>query len=182
MKKDSMKELCVFDLDGTLIAHDTFARLVKVNLFRKPSLLLTALKRRVGFINRAEFARKAEIALSDILNSQLCIDRICNCIQSEVIESRLALMREWKKRGATTILLSASPAAYVVPLGKKLGFDQSFGSTIFDGKFRHLHGNEKRRFVDQNFPTAYWKRAFAIADDVSDRSLLETFEKYEWVD
>ncbi|MGX1786696.1 HAD-IB family phosphatase [Bosea sp. NPDC055332] len=172
-----MKDLCVFDLDGTLIAHDSFAELVRQNLTRDPLLLAAALLRRLRLLDRAGFATQAHRRLGRQFASRETVTALCARLQAAVIADRLALLDEWKARGATTVLLSASPNDYVEPLGRLLGFDHAFGSSFVGGAYQHLHGEGKLRFIDERFPAATWRRAFAIADHPSDDPLLARFEQ-----
>jgi phosphoserine phosphatase len=177
MTETGMNSIAVFDLDGTLIPYDSFSRLVRGNLLKMPSLLIAALLRRSGKLDRLQFAQKAQFILHDLLSSTKETDALCSEIIAAIPHDRRRLIEQWKTSGAMTILLSASPADYVVPLGQKLGFDQSFGSGDFHGVFRHLHGIGKRQFIDENFPASQWRRAFAIADHPSDEALLEAFDE-----
>lgn len=172
-----MKDLCVFDLDGTLIPFDSFAHLVRKNLWKNPTLLGVAMARRLGALDRAGFAERAQFALRATLGSSRQVNAMIEALVSAIVPERIALERHWRGRGATTVLLSASPAAYVVPLGSALGFDLSFGSCLKGGTFHHLHGEGKRAFVDEEFPASQWRRAFAMADHPSDEALLVCFDE-----
>ena len=46
----------------------------------------------------------------------------------------LALVRAEKEKGRTTVLVSASPEIYAVPVGQALGFDHSFGTRVVYGE------------------------------------------------
>ncbi|WP_306048668.1 HAD-IB family phosphatase [Oceaniradius stylonematis] len=176
-----MRDLCVFDLDGTLIPHDSFGRLVRRNLRRRPLLLVAALARRARIMSRQRFAAlchsvlRAELAAS--ANAGL-VDEVL----AAIIPERRAVIERWRAKGAHLVLLSASPEDYVEKVGAELGFDAAFGSHwADDGRYVHLHGKGKRVFVDRTYPVTQWRRAYAIADAPHDRWLLESFEIAEYV-
>jgi HAD superfamily phosphoserine phosphatase-like hydrolase len=175
-----MRDLCVFDLDGTLIAHDSFGQLVKKYAFQRPSLLFAALARRSGMLSRGSFARIAHGRLLDRLDPA-ANKRIVPDILSCVIGARRERIAEWRGKGGHLVLLSASPHEYVEAVGLALGFDESFGSHWENGGYLHLHGSAKRRFIDLRFPAGEWRRTYAIADSESDEELLSCFDAVERV-
>jgi phosphatidylglycerophosphatase C len=175
-----VRKLCVFDLDGTLIPHDSFSRLVRENMTSRPSLLVAALARRAGILSRAGFAEFAHQKLADKLDPAVNEVLVAD-ILSAVMPERRARIEEWRGKGALLVLLSASPHEYVSAVGSALGFEASFGSRMQDGRYLHLHGSAKRKFIDARFPPDEWLRCYAIADSDSDSDLLSCFETGERV-
>lgn len=175
-----MKQLCVFDLDGTLIAHDSFGRIVRQNIMARPLLAFAALARRARLLSRARFAAIAHQTLADRLTGGAA-EATSAEVLSAVIPARRARIEEWRGKGAFLVLLSASPHEYVSTVGAALGFDASHGSRFENGRYLHLHGEQKRLFIDACYPALEWERAFAIADSDSDAELLSCFEVSERV-
>ena len=175
-----MKQLCVFDLDGTLIAHDSFGRLVRENMAARPSLLFAALARWSGMMSRAGFAEFAHQKLADAMTGEAG-EKIAAGVLSAIIPARRARIEEWRGKGAFLVLLSASPHEYVSAVGAALGFDAAHGSQLERGRYLHLHGAAKRSFIDARYPASEWRRAYAIADSDSDADLLSCFELIERV-
>lgn len=176
-----MRDLVVFDLDGTLIDHDSFARLVRDYILTSPQLAIMGVARKLGLVSRAGFAEAAHRRFRLTFADPAFLARLVEDIAAAARPDRLALVATWRARGATTVLLSASPHDYVQALGTQLGFDRAFGSTWVDGSYRHLHGVHKLEFLDREFPAGSWRRRFAMADQPSDLPLLSAFEQVEHV-
>jgi HAD superfamily phosphoserine phosphatase-like hydrolase len=172
-----MKELAVFDLDGTLIADDSFRWLVRKSLFGRPALVALGGARRLGVLSRAGFAERAHRQLRTLLQEPARLSEIVETLAQSVLPDRIRHLQEWRTRGASTVLLSSSPHDYVAPLGRRLGFDRAIGSDWHHGLYRHLHGDAKRAFIEQEFPADLWRRAFAMADAPSDEAHLVLFEQ-----
>jgi HAD superfamily phosphoserine phosphatase-like hydrolase len=174
-----MKSLCVFDLDGTLIPYDSFGRIVRPILAQRPSLLIQAVLRRLGFISRSQFAERSHRAFRQSTPNTEDLDAIARKIVGDVPLERRRLIDSWRQRDGHLVLLSASPDDYVQLVGRHLGFDATFGSHWENNQYRHLHGDAKRRFIDERFPATEWERTFAIADQESDEPLLKEFREVQ---
>jgi HAD superfamily phosphoserine phosphatase-like hydrolase len=174
-----MKSLCVFDLDGTLIPYDSFGRIVRPILAQRPSLMLQAVLRRLGFISRARFAEKSHRAFHHSASNAEDLDAIARNIAADVPLERRRLIDSWRQRDGHLVLLSASPNDYVQLVGDHLGFDAAFGSHWEATSYQHLHGDAKRRLIDERFPATEWERTFAIADQESDEPLLREFREVQ---
>jgi phosphoserine phosphatase len=175
-----VRKLCVFDLDGTLIPHDSFGRLVRQNMAARPSLFFAALARKSRLLSRTGFAEFAHQKLADRLTGKAG-EEIAADVLSAIIPARRARIEEWRGKRAFLVLLSASPHEYVSAVGEALGFDASHGSQFETGGYLHLHGAGKRLFIDAHYPASEWSRAYAIADSNSDAELLSGFEVSERV-
>jgi phosphoserine phosphatase len=175
-----MRDLCVFDLDGTLIPYDSFGRIVRGSLAAHPQLIAAGLARKAGLISRAGFARMAHRRLICGLGSD-ALQRIADGVAADVISARRRLIGDWRAKGTFVVLMSASPDEYVTLAGRALGFDASHGSEFRGTEYLHLYGRNKLDFLDQYYPSEAWRRVFAIADSPSDRALLAAFEVPEMV-
>ena len=172
-----MKDLAVFDLDGTMIPGDSFADLVRTKVLRHPRLMVLAAARRLGAIDRLQFAASAHKTLMRSLANTEFVDQFAQGLAKTVDHERLAQLRAFRDNGTFTLLLSASPNEYVAPLGASLGFDAAVGSHFTPTGYRHLWGARKRLYLDEHFPTHDFQRLYAIGDSDSDDSLLAAFEK-----
>lgn len=175
-----MRNLCVFDLDGTLISHDSFGRIVRGKLAHHPTLALAGLARNCGLLSRANFARLAHGRLISGLESA-ALQAIAAEVAADVIAARRAVIEDWRAKSAHLVLMSASPHEYVARVGALLGFDAAHGSHFEGARYVHLHGRAKLAFLEQNYPSNVWTRAFAMADSDSDLELLAVFDQSELV-
>jgi phosphoserine phosphatase len=169
-----MRDLCVFDLDGTLIAYDSFGRIVRRNLVTDPLLLAAGLARKTGLLSRAGFARMAHRRLISSLDGA-ALQVIADEAVGDVIPARLRLAEDWRAKGAHVVLMSASPNEYVARIGAALGFDAAHGSVFQGADYLHLYGEAKLDFLGRHYPADAWRRAFAISDSDSDLALLAAF-------
>jgi HAD superfamily phosphoserine phosphatase-like hydrolase len=175
-----MRDLCVFDLDGTLVAHDSFGEIVRSNLGSHPVLAAAAIARKAGVISRARFAAMAHQRLVSPLSGVELRD-IADEVVGKIIPVRRDVIENWRGKGAFLTLMSASPHEYVSMVGTALGFDGSYGSKFEGTRYRHLHGAEKLELLDREFPAAKWRRVFAMSDSDSDAALLAVFESSQMV-
>jgi phosphoserine phosphatase len=171
-----MRDLCVFDLDGTLIPYDSFGRIVRGSLAAHPQLIAAGLARKAGVISRDGFARMAHRRLVCSLDGD-ALKRIADGVAADTIPARRRLIGDWRGKGAFVVLMSASPHEYVKLAGMALGFDAAHGSEFRGADYLHLYGRKKLEFLDQHYPPEAWRRVFAIADSPSDSALLAAFEE-----
>lgn len=176
-----MKDLCVFDLDKTLIPYDSFNELLRRRAAKKPRLLILAAARKAGLMGRTRFAASAHQALRRELADTDIVNSIAEGIEKRLTTHARTTIARWRDAGAYLVLFSSSPQEYVEAVGKRLSFDEAFGSTWREGRYLHLHGAAKLRLLDEKFPADRWKRTFAIADHPSDRPLLSAFDTVEYL-
>jgi HAD superfamily phosphoserine phosphatase-like hydrolase len=175
-----MRDLCLFDLDGTLIEHDSFGQIVRRNLARHPVLAAAGLARKAGLLSRAGFAQRAHRQLiSPLRDSDLQV--IADEVAAQVVPARRTILESWRDRGAYLVLMSASPHEYVARVGIALGFDAAYGSRFEGAGYLHLYGPAKLEFLKKQHPAAHWRRVFAISDSTSDEALLAAFESSQMV-
>jgi len=171
-----MRDLAVFDLDGTLAPGDSFRSLAFQSSLRRPRILLLALGRRMGLLGRAQFAGELHRALHWRLSDPAFVSVLVDEIAGSVDEGRMAEATRWRERGAFTLLLSASPHEYVEPLARRLGFDAGHGSHWSGDRYVHLWGHGKLELIDVAYPAGAYRRAFAVSDAASDDELLAAFD------
>jgi HAD superfamily phosphoserine phosphatase-like hydrolase len=171
-----MRELAVFDLDGTLTPGDSFRDLALRNSIHRPRILFLALARRVGLLDRKGFAGELHRVLRWRLSDPSFVSALVNDIAASVDAERIAEVRRWREQGVFTLLLSASPHEYIEPLARKLGFDAGLGSRWHGNKYLHVWGRGKLDLLNTAYPVDAYRRVFAIGDSSSDEELLSAFE------
>lgn len=175
-----MRDLSVFDLDGTLILVDSFARLVRREI-RRPRVALAAALRATRLVGGDAFAARAHAALADVLADEAYVARFLDGMERHLDQRVVARCAECRTAGHLLVLVSASPDDYVRPFAKRLGFDEAHGSRATASGYRRLHGHEKLRLVDEHYARDRFRRTFAIGDSESDMPLLATFERHELI-
>lgn len=176
-----MKKIAVFDLDGTLLSTDSFRLLVMSNLLSSPALLGWACARATRIVGRKKFVEAAHRALRPALSKPAYREKFIQSLHAFVQPKILDQAQQFQSEDVTTVLLSASPHDYVSELGKALGFQHAFGSNWADGRYVHLYGEEKVRFLEQTLPKHQWIWHYSAADSESDKPLLSRFEIAEIV-
>lgn len=169
-----MIPLNAVDLDGTLLRTDSLRLLVLRHLDAR--LVALAGARLLGGLDRAGFAAAASRHLAPVLADAAAMQRFVLELESRLDPDVLALLRARASGGATTVVLSASPEEYVVPLAHRLGFEGA-GSGWRDGRYVHCHGERKRAVLLERFPPARYRYELAIADSGSDEPLLALFSE-----
>ncbi len=163
-------ERCValFDLDGTLTWHDTFA-LFLVSFLRTHPRRLLGLWRlplpvaRFGVGNRDRGALKSHVmrivmggtSRSDV---EHCANSFVRSLKprGRFRPAALAALEAHRNAGDRLVLLSASPDLYVPLIGRSLGFERTLCTEVqwrgdrLDGalKTANRHGPEKSRCLD----------------------------------
>lgn len=175
-----MRDLSVFDLDGTLIMVDSFARLVRREA-RRPRVALAAALRASRLLDGDAFAARAHAALGSVLADPAYVARFLDEMEPHLDRQVVGRIGACRSDGHLLVLVSASPDDYVRPFAKRLGFDEAHGSRHTAGGYRRLHGPEKLRLVDESYPREHFRRVFAIGDSDSDMALFATFERHELI-
>ena len=155
--------VAVFDLDGTLSRRDTFLPFLLGYLRRKPArwralprLALAAASYYAGEIDNGALKMKYLTAIvggatEDDLQpwTATFLDRL---IRSGLRRDALAALGAHRAAGVATVLATASPELYVIPLAARLGFDAVVATRLeedADGRFTgrldggNCHGPEK---------------------------------------
>lgn len=178
--------LIVTDLDGTLIPGDSLRALLVRQLREGPwrlSLFAWAAARAIGLASSArlmaaivrslrarpdyaQFVRSLAAGIRDRLDADLITD-----VQSQA-------------PGATMVLCSASPADYVAPLARMLGWEAVCSSVEADGRVFRCHGGAKRDAILLRYPPTRYRYVLSVADSSADQPLQEMFETFwqvRWV-
>lgn len=89
----------------------------------------------------------------------------------------MQLIQDKSDENTVNILLSASPNDYVQFLCKKLNWEGS--GSYFDetGKFQHLYGMTKKKWVQTVFPQNNYQYHFAVSDSKTDSEVMGLFEE-----
>jgi len=143
--------IAVFDLDGTLSRRDTFLPFLLGYLRRNPArwnvlprLALAAAAHYAGLIDN--HALKATFltaivggATEDDLRAWTAtfLDRL---IRTGLRPDALAALAAHRATGTTTVLATASPELYVIPLGVRLGFDAVIATRLARDDAGHFTG------------------------------------------
>jgi len=187
----SPPSVALFDLDGTLLAHDTQLLFCNYVLQRHPLrrlfLPLAALFAPAGLARVLDARELKRVFLSYLW--LMPRDRVLEyaadfartiippLIYSE-LESEIARHR---KEGRVLILNSASPEFYVQEIGKVLGFDVSYGTQIvleaLQPLIAEIQGENNKREAKlprmaEYFPCAY-EDSWAYSDSPADFPMLK---------
>jgi phosphoserine phosphatase len=162
----------VFDLDGTLLAQDSFRTLLRRHLDLRLAALAGA--RLLRALDRAAFAAAASRHLAPVLGDAPAMERFADELAAALDPDVLALARRRAQEGTVTVVLSSSPEEYVVPLARRLGFD-GVGSGWREGRYFHCHGQGKRAVLLDRYPPGSHRYQLAVADSASDEPLLGLF-------
>lgn len=169
-----MIRLNAVDLDGTLLRTDSFRLLLLRHLDTR--LVALAGARLLGGLDRAGFAAAASRHLAPVLADAAVMQRFALELESRLDPDVLAMARARGGPGAVTVVLSASPEEYVIPLAHRLGFE-GVGSGWRDGRYLHCYGERKRAVLRERFPPERYRYELAIADSRSDEPLLALFSE-----
>jgi len=161
-----------FDLDGTLLAGDSFRTLLRRHLDLR--LVALAAGRLAGALGREAFAAAASRRLARVLDDAGAMDAYAAELEVAIDPEVLALARARATRDTVTIVLSSSPEQYVIPLARRLGFEGA-GSGWRDGQYVHCHGERKRAVLLALYPPDRHRYQLAVADSPSDEPLLGMF-------
>lgn len=167
----------VIDLDETLLPYDSFRLLIKNELFKFDFYVIKlTLKRVLRLILNSEFKLKIVLYLQkkydeDFFKSYA--DKIFTDINVDV----MTLIENENDNGTVNVLLSASPNIFVGHFIHKLGWVGTGSFIDNEGKFIHLHGKEKVKYLMRTFEPENYNYNFAISDSESDDDLLALFKK-----
>lgn len=99
------------------------------------------------------------------------------------LKTKIIQKFQWHKRqGHCCIIVSASPEFYVIPWGKRQGFDRVIASKLeldadrkITGRLNGINcwGDEKLRRFLQEFPRGSWDELYVYGDSQGDQALLK---------
>jgi phosphoserine phosphatase len=175
-----MKSINVIDLDKTLIPFDSFRYLVvdEMKAFNIKVILLVAV-RKLKLIKAKTFKNHLIKTLKLDTNTKLnrkMVDLINSSIDREILEE----INQESDDNTINILCSASADSYVKDVAKHLGWE-GYGSFTNEGNFYHMYGENKLKFIEENFPKSNYNYNFAISDSSSDLDLLKIFKKHRLI-
>lgn len=176
-----MKKINVIDLDKTLIPFDSYAKLIKKNLFSMLffSIFLIIILRLLKIISQKEFSKRAYTLCLKAPNKNIksLIEEICDSIDKEVLDE----INKNTTSETINILCSASPDFYVKEIAEKLGWI-GYGSSMINNQYEHLYGEGKVTKIKSDFPPLQFKYNYSISDSKSDLELLKLFDKYTLIE
>lgn len=181
MSTDHKKKIAVFDLDGTLLKGDSLRALALQQIPTCPSIIYAVIKRKFLNKSRAEMAENLHHAMKKVFTCPEKLNKIVNRLADKISLERFAVVQNWERQGAKTVLLSASPHDYVSPLAKRISMNYGFGSQWSNNFYNHLFASAKLAFLESRFPKNNWEWAFAMSDSTSDNNLLKKFKEFRLV-
>ena len=140
------REIIIMDLDGTLSGVNTFTLFVRIFFKRSPRCRLplawAVMQRKLRLISHSE-AKGRILRLFDKLGEEDIVEEVVNKIEGDIRPELAGMVGG----SAYTVLATAAPGVYAVPLGRRLGFDLVL-ATKTDG--REMKGEEKVAALESN--------------------------------
>ncbi|MDE6555386.1 MAG: haloacid dehalogenase-like hydrolase [Duncaniella sp.] len=164
-----MKTAAVIDLDGTLVAGNTFTLYVRSLFPRRPRIILPVLLRKLRLISHARAKEQIMQAGAPDKFLQQFVDRLCGLVRPDV----LALSENCEVR----ILATAAPEAYSLPLGQLLGFTHILATRkgLPENK-----SEEKCRRVVELLEAENATLKVGATDHPDDSPLVRAFPEADW--
>ncbi|WP_231248605.1 HAD-IB family hydrolase [Nocardioides furvisabuli] len=184
-----------FDLDKTIIAKSStlaFSREFQAGgLISRRAMLRSAYAQFVFFTGGADHDQMDKMRL---FMSQLCAgwdvatvreivhDTLDNIVEPLVYEEAVRLMEEHRAEGRDIVIVSASGAEVVEPIGQMLGADRVIATRmeIVEGKYTgnidyYAYAEEKARAIEHLSATIGYDldECYAYSDSVTDVHMLE---------
>lgn len=163
-----MKKAAIIDLDGTLIAGNSFTMYVKRIFLTRPKVLPWVILRKLRLISHA----KAKQEIMRIGASEAAMTRFVTELAGMARPEVIALAADCEIR----VLATAAPEAYALPLGRMLGFTHVLATSIGG---RENKGAEKCRRVAELLAKLRAEAAKVATDHEDDMPLIEAFPKAE---
>ena len=165
----------VIDFDKTLLPYDSLRYYVlsrvKLGDLR---ILCYAILRKIRILSKTHFSYLIGNHFSTTANLAEFVNKIYKDIDTKIINQVSA----YADNDTEIILLSASPAVYIEEVARKIGF-VGYGSHLVNGKYFHLCGENKLKFILEKYPVEDYKYIYSISDSEMDLPFLNLFEKYE---
>ena len=191
------RRLAIFDFDKTMIEGDSIADFIRFmwekGLISLPRLLLilaSTLLWALRFIP-VEKAKSRALAplrkLDEASAAALCSEYVERQLVPRVFPPALKKMKEHHLSGDLVLLVSASPACYLVHIGHYLPVDAVLATTT-DDNYRvviNMRGEEKarqvKRWLDARGIAADWAESYAYGDSRSDLPVMMLTGNPFWV-
>jgi phosphatidylglycerophosphatase C len=182
--------LALFDFDGTLTRKDSFPAFLtfmlgtsgfaKALIWASPTIIAWK-------CGRATNQQAKEALLSAALKgkSQSSIEQAGKefaeqCLPNLLRPQAEALLQKHKELGHETLLVSASPDAWMIPIAKQLGIKLissrlAYKEGIFLGKLegKNCYGQEKVERIKQELTLDQYTCIYAYGDSRGDKEMLE---------
>lgn len=146
-QEEKLKNICFFDMDGTLIAGNSGVSFMrysyargKTNLWRVGKSIVNYLRYRYNLLNMDKAYRQSLRPLIGVKEEELikfCYEwfreRVEKLIYPEIIE----IIRQHQKNGELTVIISNSTTYAIKPLAEHLGIPHVLGTIlqVQDGRF-----------------------------------------------
>lgn len=146
-----MKKIALFDFDKTITQEHSIGSLLKFIFKTHPLHTLPFVLRLVFSLVHSLLAgdyrhlKNSVLSYYDLLTPEEKDIFLHQVLPKKYYKDALEELARRKKEGYTLFLVSASMEAYLVPLGRDLGFDYILGTRFIDGKIRGLnHAKEEK--------------------------------------
>ncbi len=193
---NSPARVAVFDLDGTITAHDTFVPYVAGWLRRHPARALHLLRVPLALLRFALAGRDRGRLKSDLLRIVVGLARrgelmawseefVAGLAPPFLHEQALAAIERHRAAGDRLVLLSASVDLYVPLIGTRLGFDETictgvrWNGDLLDARLttENRRDEEKRRVIEDLRRRFAGARFAAYGNAASDFAHLAVVEE-----
>ena len=170
----------VIDLDGTLIAYDSYTyyikQLIKSGEFAIAARLLIYLRKfRIISVYRQ---KKYSITLCRKTSDyQSFLKQFAQQIFDDIDKSVLEIVKKHSSESTTNVLCTASPIDYASIVADFLGWDCIASSLDTPGnRLNHVYKNNKITMIQKQYPAERYNYNFAISDSPKDVGLLKQFK------
>jgi phosphoserine phosphatase len=177
----AMDKLSVFDLDGTLIAYDSYRaylkRFLNTGWRGRMRLGFGYFSRKVGIVDAAQLKETIMRLARETAAYEEVLGDFARSVAADVSGRAFEMLQERKKAGDLVLILSASPDDYLFLLGETFGCLAKGSHFGPDGRFVHLHGASKLAWLRKTYPEDRYKYVMGVSDSPSDLQLLHAFEE-----
>lgn len=170
-----MKELYVYDFDGTLIEYDSFKKYIFFILLKSPiKISWLIFIRLLKCINRCELKKR----IVDIVNHNIKLQN-----SSKIFAKKISRNLKIDVNGDNQIvILTASPMCYMKYLSEFLDFKCTIiGSDYYNDVFIEMYGMTKKEFLLNKYSPEEYMYIYAASDSESDLIWMKLFNKYDLI-
>lgn len=170
-----MKELYVYDFDGTLINYDSFKNYIFF-IWRKMPIKIGFLIfiRLFKIINRREFKKR----IVDIVDNNIVLQELSKQFANKIskdIKKELIYNNQ-------IVILTASPMCYMKHLTDLLNVEcVIIGTDYFNDVFIEMYGETKKEFLINRFSQNEYIYKYSASDSESDLIWMQLFNKYDLI-
>lgn len=191
-----MKQIAYFDMDDTIIKHDSIAYFLLFYFKKNPIVVLRYIKLLPYYLlfilrivdNSVPKDKMARVFKGVDVSKLDCLAKefVNTVIPKLYYKDALKVIEEHKKNGDTLVLITASYLFYAKYIAEDLGFDKCIATELWEhkGKYtgymygKNCYGKEKRfRLLCDGFREIYKGSAYAYSDSISDLSLFNFASK-----